>query len=65
MIEQDKDSKLSIELLNMINRSRELHMVPAVFNGKKIIRFCVNYELAKEDDIGNQFVIGFIWQVPH
>ncbi|KAL7737720.1 hypothetical protein ACLKA6_006113 [Drosophila palustris] len=38
-------------LLAQINHSGKMHMTPAKFNGRYVIRFCVTYEHATEKDI--------------
>ncbi|TDG50172.1 hypothetical protein AWZ03_003388 [Drosophila navojoa] len=39
------------QLLAQINHSGRMHMTPAKFNGRYVIRFCVTYEHATEKDI--------------
>ncbi|ALC42169.1 Tdc1 [Drosophila busckii] len=39
------------QLLAQINHSGKMHMTPAKFNGRYVIRFCVTYEQATEKDI--------------
>lgn len=38
-------------LLAQINHSGKMHMIPAKFNGRYVIRFCITYEHATEKDI--------------
>lgn len=40
------------KLLETINESGKLHMVPALVHDKYVIRFCVVSEHATEEDIG-------------
>lgn len=48
--------KVNIELLERLNKSGEIHMIPTSFDKEYVIRFCVTNEHASEDDIGNRFV---------
>lgn len=41
------------EFLARINHSGTYHMIPSMVGGKYVIRFCVNYEYATEEHIGN------------
>uniref|UniRef100_A0A1B6E7B5 Tyrosine decarboxylase n=1 Tax=Clastoptera arizonana TaxID=38151 RepID=A0A1B6E7B5_9HEMI len=43
--------RVNQDLLAEINHSGKLHMVPSCIKGKYILRFCVNYQHATEDDI--------------
>lgn len=52
-LKNDPCNKLNKKLLETINESGTLHMVPALVRDKYVIRFCVVSEYATEDDIGN------------
>lgn len=52
-LKDDPTNKLNKKLLETINESGKLHMVPALVHEKYVIRFCVVAEHATEDDIGN------------
>lgn len=51
-LKDDPTNKLNKKLLETINESGKLHMVPALVHDKYVIRFCVVAEHATEDDIG-------------
>lgn len=40
------------EFLARINHSGKFHMIPSMVRGKYVIRFCVTYEHATEEHIG-------------
>lgn len=51
-IKNDPSNKLNKKLLESINDSGKLHMVPAMVHDKFVIRFCVVAQHATESDIG-------------
>lgn len=53
-IKNDPSNKLNKKLLESINDSGKLHMVPAMVHDKFVIRFCVVAQHATEADIGNE-----------
>ncbi|XP_022162186.1 tyrosine decarboxylase [Myzus persicae] len=50
-LKDDPTNKLNKKLLETINESGKLHMVPSLVHDKYVIRFCVVAEHATEDDI--------------
>lgn len=52
-LKDDPTNKLNKKLLETINESGKLHMVPSLVHDKYVIRFCVVAEHATEEDIGN------------
>lgn len=44
-----------------INHSGKFHMIPSMVRGKYVIRFCVTYEHATEEHIGelNSYILFF------
>ncbi|XP_050537231.1 tyrosine decarboxylase isoform X2 [Daktulosphaira vitifoliae] len=50
-LKNDPSNKLNKKLLETINESGKLHMVPALVHDKYVIRFCVVSEYATEEDI--------------
>lgn len=59
-LKNDPSNKINKKLLETINESGKLHMVPALVHDKYVIRFCVVAEHATEDDIGNIKTINYI-----
>lgn len=51
-IRNDASNKLNKKLLESINHSGKLHMVPAMVHDKFVIRFCVVAQHATEKDMG-------------
>ncbi|XP_055374436.1 aromatic-L-amino-acid decarboxylase [Condylostylus longicornis] len=47
--------EINQDLLAQINHSGKMHMIPAMINGKYVIRFCVTYEHANEKHIEDAF----------
>ncbi len=51
-LKNDPSNKLNKKLLESINDSGKLHMVPAMVHDKFVIRFCVVTQNATEADMG-------------
>jgi len=65
-LKDDPTNKINKKLLETINESGKLHMVPALVHDKYVIRFCVVSEHATEDDIGKMKInIRFTFLVPN
>lgn len=49
----DDDGTMTTKLLNMLNHTRDLHVIPARVGGKVSIRFCIVAEDTRDIDIGS------------
>lgn len=57
-LKNDSSNRLNKKLLELINESGKVHMVPATIHGKFVIRFCVVAQHSTESDMGElQFSI--------
>jgi len=56
-MKDDPTNKLNKKLLESINESGKLHMVPAMVHDKFVIRFCVVAQHASEADMGEYIAI--------
>lgn len=59
-LKNDPSNKLNKKLLELINDSGLLHMVPAMVHEKFVIRFCVVSQHAIESDMGKYLLYTYI-----